>query len=56
MERFAESYRLEINTFCNYIMKAGSSPVSAEDGLRALKVAIAARESAQKGTAVSLRG
>ena len=45
MNRFAEAYRREIIGFCDYISKGGKSPVSAEEGREALRVAIAARES-----------
>ena len=55
LERFAEAYRREVESFCDYVMKGASSPVSAEDGRAALEIAIAARESAKKGKAVSIR-
>ena len=55
LERFAEAYRREIESFCDYIMKGGKSPVSAEEGRAALEVAIAAREAAMKERAVSIR-
>ena len=54
MERFAESYRRESNGFCDYVAKGDASPVSAEEGGDALRIAIAARESARKNTTIYL--
>jgi scyllo-inositol 2-dehydrogenase (NAD+) len=55
MERFAEAYRRELDAFYDYISKGGKSPVSAEEGRTVLQVALAARESAKKGKAVTIR-
>jgi len=52
LERFAQAYRSEIEGFCDYVLKGGDSPVSAEAGRIALRVALAARESARKKRAI----
>lgn len=52
MERFAEAYRRESIGFCDYVAKGDVSPVSAEEGREALRIAIAARESARKNTII----
>jgi inositol 2-dehydrogenase len=54
LERFAEAYRREIDSFCDYVTKGGKSPASSEEGRAALEVAIAARESAKNERAVSI--
>lgn len=56
LERFADAYKKELDAFYDYISKGGKSPVSAEEGLADLRVALAARESAEKGKAVFLQG
>jgi len=55
LERFAQAYRSEIEEFCDYLVKGGDSPVSAEDGRMALQVALAARESAKKKRVMIIR-
>jgi len=55
IERFAQAYISEIDRFCDYISKGGSSPVSAEEGRTSLQVALAARESARKKRAITIR-
>jgi scyllo-inositol 2-dehydrogenase (NAD+) len=52
--RFAEAYRRESIGFCDYVAKGDVSPVSAEEGREALRIAIAARESARKNTTIYL--
>ena len=54
MQRFAESYRRESIGFCDYVAKGDASPVSAEEGRDALRIAIAARESVRKNTTIYL--
>ena len=54
LERFADSYRRELERFYAYIRKDSVSPVSVEDGREALKVALASTESAKKGRPVAL--
>ena len=55
MGRFAEAYRRELDAFYDHVSKGGKSPVSAEEGRAALRVALAARESAKEGKAVTIR-
>ena len=55
IERFAQAYKTEIESFCDYVIKGGNSPVSAEEGQVSLQVALAARESAEKKRAIIIR-
>ncbi|HUK50577.1 MAG TPA: inositol 2-dehydrogenase [Terriglobales bacterium] len=54
LTRFAEAYKREITGFCEYVARGDRSPVSADEGREALRLALAARESARKGSAVEL--
>jgi scyllo-inositol 2-dehydrogenase (NAD+) len=54
LERFADSYRCELDRFYSYIRKGSASPISAEDGREALRVALASTEAAKKGHPVTL--
>jgi scyllo-inositol 2-dehydrogenase (NAD+) len=54
MIRFAEAYRRELYEFYHYLSKGDKSPVSAEEARTVLRVALAARESAEKGRTVAL--
>ncbi len=54
MIRFAEAYRRELDGFYNYISKGGKSPVSVEEALTTLSVALAARESAKKDRKITV--
>ncbi len=54
LERFADSYRNELDRFYSYIRKDSDSPVSVEDGREALRVALASTEAAKKGHSVTL--
>jgi len=55
IERFAQAYRSEIERFCDYVSQGGNSPVSAEEGRASLQVALAARESARRKRAITIR-
>ncbi len=55
MNRFAEAYRREIIGFCDYVSKSNKSPVSVAEGREALRVAIAARESARTKRTIRLK-
>jgi inositol 2-dehydrogenase len=54
MKRFAEAYQREIHGFCDYLVKGERSPVSVEEGREALRVALAARESARRKVPIEL--
>jgi scyllo-inositol 2-dehydrogenase (NAD+) len=54
LQRFEESYKKEIDAFCDYILRGRRSPVPAEEARTALQVALAAKESAIKGKAVTI--
>jgi scyllo-inositol 2-dehydrogenase (NAD+) len=55
MGRFAEAYKRELHGFYDYISKGDKSPVSAEECRTVLEAALAARESAKSGRAVTIR-
>jgi len=55
MTRFAEAYKREIGGFCDYVAKGEMSPVSAEEGREALRVALSARESARSKGPIELK-
>ena len=52
--RFEKAYELEIDAFVDAVLSAKESPVSARDGLIALKLAKAATSSSKRGTAIQL--
>lgn len=55
MERYGESYRLEIEAFVGALAQGKPTPVNALDGLRAVYLAEAAGASLRLGKAVELR-
>jgi myo-inositol 2-dehydrogenase / D-chiro-inositol 1-dehydrogenase len=55
MERYGDSYRLEIETFLGGLTKGKPAPVSATDGLRAVYLAEAAGASLRLGKAIELK-
>jgi myo-inositol 2-dehydrogenase/D-chiro-inositol 1-dehydrogenase len=50
-QRFAEAYRAEIEAFVGAVLEGRPVTPNGEDGLAALKVALAATESARRGGA-----
>ncbi len=52
LERYADSYRLELDAFVQAVLERKPTPVNAEDGRRALVLADAAVESARSGKSV----
>jgi myo-inositol 2-dehydrogenase / D-chiro-inositol 1-dehydrogenase len=55
MERYGDSYRLEIEAFLNRLAQRKSAPVNATDGLRAAYLAEAAGASLRLGKAIELK-
>jgi myo-inositol 2-dehydrogenase / D-chiro-inositol 1-dehydrogenase len=55
MERYGESYRLEIETFLRGVVEGKPAPVNAFDGLRTAYLAEAAAASLQLGKAIELK-
>ena len=55
MERYGDSYRLEIETFLRGIVEGTAFPVNAIDGLRTAYLAEAAAASLQMGRAIELK-
>ncbi len=54
LERYEKAYRREIESFYQYLSAAVSSPASGEDGLKALLIGLAAKESLKTNRPVSL--
>jgi myo-inositol 2-dehydrogenase/D-chiro-inositol 1-dehydrogenase len=54
LERYADSYRRELDAFVDAVLDGKPVPVTGEDGRRALMLADAALESASSGKAVKL--
>ncbi|KAA2234661.1 inositol 2-dehydrogenase [Salinarimonas soli] len=54
LERYADAYRAEIDTFVRGVLDGGSLSPSGEDGLRAQVLADAATESARSGQTIRL--
>jgi myo-inositol 2-dehydrogenase/D-chiro-inositol 1-dehydrogenase len=54
LERYADSYRLELDAFVEAVLDRKPVPVSGEDGKRALMLANAAVESAKSGKSVKV--
>jgi myo-inositol 2-dehydrogenase / D-chiro-inositol 1-dehydrogenase len=55
MERYGDSYRLEIEAFLNGLTEGGAASVNATDGLRAVYLAEAAGASLRLGKAIELK-
>jgi myo-inositol 2-dehydrogenase/D-chiro-inositol 1-dehydrogenase len=55
MERYGDSYRLEIETFLRGVVEGKPFPVNAIDGLRTAYLAEAATVSLQMGRAIELK-
>jgi myo-inositol 2-dehydrogenase / D-chiro-inositol 1-dehydrogenase len=55
MERYGDSYRLEIEAFLIRLAQRKSAPVNATDGLRAAYLAQAAGASLRLGKAIELK-
>jgi myo-inositol 2-dehydrogenase/D-chiro-inositol 1-dehydrogenase len=55
MERYGESYRLEIETFLGGVFEGMPAPVNAFDGLRTAYLAEAAAACLQLGKAIELK-
>lgn len=51
-ERFAQAYRLQLRNFGQNILEQGNPPIQVEDGVAALRVALAARKSFETGRSV----
>ena len=54
MERYAEAYRAELQTFCRMLAGQKTRYPNAEDGLKAMELAEAARNSFQQGKVIKL--
>ena len=54
LERYAEAYAREARAFIDALQKDGAVPVSGEDGVAALRIALAATRSLREGRPVAL--
>jgi myo-inositol 2-dehydrogenase / D-chiro-inositol 1-dehydrogenase len=54
LERYAEAYRIELESFADAVEKGGAMPVTMRDGRQALRLADAALESAKTGKRVKV--
>lgn len=54
LDRFKDAYELEIQAFCDCVLNEKPSPVTAYDGMTALKLAIIATQSHHKKEAIRL--
>jgi inositol 2-dehydrogenase len=56
MERFASAYTAQLQDFAQNVLLGRPAPVTIDDGLAALRIAVAARESQQAGRPVEVAG
>ncbi len=54
MERFAEAYRRQLQNFAVNVLESKPAPIRIEDGIEALRVAVAATQSYQQGKTVEV--
>ena len=54
MERFAGAYTAQLQDFAQNVLQGRPAPVTIDDGLAALRIAVAARESQQSGRPVEV--
>jgi predicted dehydrogenase len=54
MERFATAYTVQLQDFARNVLQGRPAPITLEDGLGALRIAVAARESQRTGKPVEV--
>jgi predicted dehydrogenase len=54
MERFARAYTVQLRDFALNVLEGRKAPVTIEDGLAALQIAVAARRSYESGRPVAV--
>lgn len=54
MERFAAAYTAQLRDFARNVLQGRPAPVTVDDGIAALRIALAARESHQRGRPVDV--
>ena len=55
MERFERAYTLQLENFAENVLHQRAAPITIEDGLEALRIAVAATRACQSGAAVDVR-
>jgi myo-inositol 2-dehydrogenase/D-chiro-inositol 1-dehydrogenase len=55
MERFERAYTLQLENFAKNVRDGREPPVTMEDGIEALRVALAATEAYRRGQAVEVQ-
>ena len=55
MERFERAYTLQLENFADNVSHGRAAPVTIEDGVEALRIAVAATRSSQAGTRVEVQ-
>ena len=55
MERFERAYALQLENFADNVSHGRAAPVTIEDGVEALRIAVAATRSSQAGTRVEVQ-
>jgi predicted dehydrogenase len=56
MERFERAYTRQLENFADNVLQQRPAPITIEDGLEALRIAVAATRASQTGVAVDVRG
>jgi len=54
LERYADSYRMELIAFIKSLMQQTSSPISASEGLKSMLISLAAKKSILEKRVVTL--
>ena len=55
MERFERAYTLQLENFAENVLQQRAAPITIEDGLEALRVAVAATRACERGVAVDVQ-
>jgi myo-inositol 2-dehydrogenase/D-chiro-inositol 1-dehydrogenase len=56
MERFASAYTAQLQDFARNVLEGRQAPVTIDDGIEALRIAVAAHRSHETGQPVEVRG
>jgi predicted dehydrogenase len=56
MERFERAYTLQLQNFAQNVLQERQAPVTAKDGVEALRIALAATAACRSGQPVAVSG